>query len=167
MPSSKLPCKAPVVIHSWDLVFPNDANPRGTMFGGRLMALMDRIGAIAAGKYAETEVVTVSSDAIIFREPIRIGDRIETIARVVYAGTTSLIVRVDVFAEDSLSSQRKHCTDAHLTFVALDAEGKPCPVPPLALSTEEEKRDAHIAAHIKKEALERSKRIAAAENIKS
>jgi len=146
-------------IRSWEIVFPNDANPVGTMFGGKLMAIMDKIAAIAASRYAEKIAVTASTEAMDFKCPVKVGDRIQTFARVVWVGRTSLVVKVDVYAENPLTRKREHTTTAHFNFVALDEKGKPAPVPPLLLETEEDRRDWEIAEIVKKKALERKERI--------
>ncbi len=146
-------------IRSWEIVFPNDANPVGTMFGGKLMAIMDKIAAIAASRYAERIAVTASTEAMDFKCPVKVGDRIQTFARVVWVGRTSLVVKVDVYAENPLTHKREHTTTAHFNFVALDEKGKPAPVPPLLLETEEDRREWEIAEIVKKKALERKERI--------
>ncbi len=142
-------------IRSWEIVFPNDANPIGTMFGGKLMAMMDITAGIAASRYAGKIVVTASTEAIIFHNPVRIGDRIEIVARVAWTGRSSMVVKVEVFAEHPTVGRRDHCTTAHFNFVALNENKKPAPVPHLLVETEEEKRDFEIAAAVKKQALQR------------
>jgi acyl-CoA hydrolase len=146
-------------VRSWELVFPNDANPHGTMFGGKLMSIMDITAGIAASRYSGNLVVTASTESIIFKNPVRIGDRIETLARVVCTGTTSLVIKVDVFSENQQNNKRQHCTTAHFNFVALDQAEKPTPVPPLLVETEEEKREFQIAEFVKEQALERKARM--------
>lgn len=148
------------VVKSWEIVFPNDTNPHGTMFGGKMMAVMDKIAAIAAARYAERAVVTASTEAIIFKRPVKVGDRIQVLARVVWTGTTSMVVKVDVFAEHPISCLSHHCTTARFNFVALDKEGKPTPVPPLLVETDEEKRQHELADFVIKQALERRKKAA-------
>jgi acyl-CoA hydrolase len=138
-------------LQNWNIVFPNDANSYGTMFGGRLMSMMDELGAIAASNYAQKQVVTVSTDAILFKKPIRIGDRINTQARVVWVGRSSMIVKLDVFAENmALGRGRRHCTTAHFTYVALDKEGTPTVVPPLRISSMTEQKEFKVAEYVKK-----------------
>ncbi len=126
-------------------VFPDDTNHLGTMFGGRVLQLMDETGGIAASRYARGTVVTAAMEAVSFEAPIRQGMIIEAVARVVYTGRTSMIVRVEVFAEDPLAGVRVRATMGYLTMVALDGAGQPTPVPPLLVETDEE-RAAHAAA---------------------
>ena len=143
-------------LQNWNIVFPNDANSLGTMFGGKLMAMMDELGAIAASNYAQRQVVTVSTDAILFKKPVKIGDRINTQAKVVWVGRSSMIVKLDVFAENpSQGRSLEHCTTAHFTYVALDSQGKPTGVPPLKITSEKEKKEYDVATYIKKQALKR------------
>jgi acyl-CoA hydrolase len=147
------------MLSSWEIVFPNDANPHGTMFGGKVMAIMDKMAAIAAAKYAQTSVVTASTEGIIFKRPIRVGDRLNILAKIVWVGNTSMVVKVDVYAEAPLTDERVHCTTARFNFVALDRDGKPTPIPPLIIETEEEKKEFELAEFVIKQALERKKRI--------
>jgi uncharacterized protein (TIGR00369 family) len=151
-----LPRRAEAV-RSTNFVFPNDTNHHGTMFGGRVLQLMDQTGAIAAARFAHTTVVTAAMEAVSFQQPIRAGEIIETVARVVYTGRTSMIVRVDVFADHQLSGERKHATTGYLTMVALDAVGKPMPVPRLLIETEEERADYEAAERVRDAALRRSR----------
>jgi acyl-CoA hydrolase len=146
-------------MHSWDVVFPNDTNPYGTMFGGKLMAMMDIAAGITASRYSNLLVVTAASDTMIFKEPLYTGDHIEIISRVVYVGRTSIMIKVDVFGENPLHAGiRKHCTAAHFTFIAVDQNHRPVPVTPLLLETDEEKREYMIAENIKKQTLDRKRR---------
>jgi acyl-CoA thioesterase YciA len=146
-------------VSNWSFVFPSDANPQGTMFGGRLMAMMDMIAGVAASRYAQTQVVTASTDAIIFRSPLYIGDRIEIIARVVWVGTSSMVIKTDVFGEHPINGSRKHCTTAHFVFIAIDKNQPPAPLPPLLIETNDERREFEAAALVKQQSLDRKKQI--------
>lgn len=147
------------IIRSWELVFPNQANPHGTMFGGQMMANMDKIGGITASRYAGRSVVTASTEAFVFKRPVRVGDRIQTIAKVVWVGKSSMVVKVNVYSESPSTNEIHHCTKAHFIFVALDETGKPVEAPPLRVETDEEKRDYVIAEFVRKQALERKIRL--------
>jgi acyl-CoA hydrolase len=151
------------VLRTWDLVFPNDANPYGSMFGGRLMGLMDKTGALAGGAYAGRIVTTASVEAMDFKSPIYVGDRVELVARVVRVGNTSMVVKVDAYSDNPLTHPRRHCTTAHFTFVALDATGRPVSVPPLLLETDDERRDWEVAGIIQSKARMRRDKIAETE----
>lgn len=124
-----------------EIVFPQDTNPLGTMFGGAAYALMDKAAAIAAIRFAETMAVTASSESVDFTVPIRHGMIVEVIATVIHTGTTSLIVRTELFCEDPLEGEKVRATVGFFTMVALDADGKPAPVPTLLVETEQERSD--------------------------
>ncbi len=152
--------KKSLPISSWDIVFPNDANPLGTMFGGKLMAIMDEMAGIAASRYCGRPAVTASTEAFIFYNPVRVGDRIETISRVVWTGRTSMVVKVQVFSENPIKgTQRKQCTTAHFNMVAVDEHGKPTNVPPLKVETDSEKRDFDVAEIVKNQAIIRKTQV--------
>ncbi len=146
-------------VHNWSFVFPSDANPQGTMFGGKLLAMMDMVAGVAASRYAQTQVVTASTDSIIFTAPLYIGDRIEIIARVVWVGASSMAIKTDVFGEDPLRGDRKHCTTAHFIFIAIDDHHRPTPVPTLFVETKDEKRDWAAAEFVKKQSLDKKNQL--------
>ena len=110
-------------------VFPTDTNPRGRLFGGALVAWMDKAAGYAAMRRARNIVVTVAIDQIEFRVPVHQGELVELVARVESVGRTSLRVRVEVFKEDALQSRRELCTVGNFTLVSVDDEGNPIPVP--------------------------------------
>src|SRR5580658_1588937 len=111
-----------------ELVFPEDANVLGTLFGGKAVAMMDEVGAIAAMRACRKAVVTASIDRLDFKEPIRVGEFVEVVARIVRVGRTSLGVSVELWAEEPASGQRRLSTAGTFIFVAIDEDGKPTPV---------------------------------------
>src|SRR5262245_43637218 len=123
-------------VHMADIVLPNQTNNHNTMFGGEVMALMDRAAGIAALQFCRQPVVTASSERIDFRTPIHAGEIIEAIARVIYVGRTSMIVRVHIYAEHPLIGERRNCTTGYFSMVAVRAEGRPVGVPQLLLEDE-------------------------------
>jgi len=125
---------------SVDTAFPNVTNPLGTLFGGRVMELMDMGAAVAAQRFCRQVVVTASTEAIDFRNPIHVGEIIELKCRVAWTGRTSMIVRCEVHGENPLTGERRLCTIGHLNFVAIGEGGGPTPVPPLRVETEMERR---------------------------
>jgi len=131
---------APEVITT-EHVLPGNTNTHGTMFGGDVLALMDKTAAIAAIRFCRQPVVTASTERIDFRTPIHLGDIIEAHARVIHTGRTSLIVRIDIYTERPFSDDREHCTSGYYTFVSIDQEGKPQPVRQLIVETADEQRD--------------------------
>lgn len=114
-----------------EIVFPNHTNHMGTLFGGQALAWMDKAAFLAASRYARRAVVTARSDQVDFKLPIRQGQMVETIARVVSVGRSSIKVEVELIAEDLLSGIRELCTRGHFVMIALGDDGKPTTVPPL------------------------------------
>jgi acyl-CoA hydrolase len=148
------------LVSSWDIVFPNDANPLGTMFGGKLMAIMDKLSGIAGARFCGRPCVTASTEAFIFKHPVKVGDRIETMARVVWVGKTSLVVKVDVYSENPVTKkERELCTSGHFNMVAVTDAGIPTEVPPLLIETEHERQDFEVAEIVKKQALLRKQAV--------
>ncbi|NOK62725.1 MAG: acyl-CoA thioesterase [Chloroflexi bacterium AL-W] len=121
-------------VHMADIVLPNQTNNHGTMFGGDVMAFMDRAAAIAALRFCRQPVVTASTERLDFRTPIQNGEIIEAVSKVIYVGRTSLIVRIHIYAEHPLIGDRRLCTTGYFSMVAFDQKnGQPCPVPRLVL----------------------------------
>ena len=114
-----------------EMVFPTQTNHYGTLFGGQALALMDKAAFVVASRYARRTVVTASSEKCDFHVPVRQGQLVELIARVIATGRTSLTVEVDLYAEDLLTGDRQVGTRGRFVMVALDAHGKPTRVPPL------------------------------------
>jgi acyl-CoA hydrolase len=132
-----------------EIVFPNDTNPYGTMFGGEAYAMMDRAAYLAANQYSHCNAVTAASERVDFTTPIRQGEIVEAVARVVYTGRTSMIVRVDLFARSPLEQDARRCTTGYFTMVAVDESGSPHPVPPFEPRTDAERAEWQVAEHIK------------------
>jgi acyl-CoA hydrolase len=126
-------------------VLPNDANLLGFILGGTVMHLIDIAGAIACHRHTRTLLVTAAVDGLQFLHPIKVGDLIILRARVTCTFTTSLEVEVEVSSEETLTGRRQITSHAFLTFVAIDRDGTPLPVPPLLLETEEDRRRAEEA----------------------
>jgi uncharacterized protein (TIGR00369 family) len=120
-------------IHVTDIVLPHQTNNFNTMFGGEVMALMDKAAAIAGLRFCRQPLVTASSERIDFRTPIHAGEIIEAIARVIYVGRTSMIVRVHIYAEHPLKGDKRVCTTGYFSMVSVDKQGQPMPVPRLLL----------------------------------
>ncbi len=130
-----------------ELVLPNDTNQLGNLLGGRLMHLMDIAMAIAAARHSGLVCVTASVDEINFLHPIRLGQVVILRASVNRVFRTSMEVGVKVFCEDLKSGKRTHTNSAYMTFVGLNAEGRPTPSAQVIAETDEEKRrfDAALA----------------------
>src|SRR5438067_12574799 len=121
-------------------MMPNYANIMGNVFGGHILALVDRVAARAASRRAHRECVTVSVDKVDFREPIHVGELVTAMARVNFAGLTSLEVGVKVMAEDVLSGEVRHTNSCSVTYLALDENGRPTEVDSIVPETPDEKR---------------------------
>lgn len=129
-----------------EAVLPNDANVVGYILGGRVMHLIDIAAALAAHRHSNSMVVTASVDYLDFRNPIRVGEWIVLKSSVNRVFRSSMEVGVKVFSENVLTGERKHTSSAYLTFVAIDAEGRPHSVPALILETAEDRRRYRQAA---------------------
>lgn len=110
------------------IAMPADTNPSGDIFGGWLMAQMDLAGGNAAMRRARGRVATVAVEAMSFLSPVRVGDEVSLYARVLSIGRTSMRVCVEAWRREHENANR--VTEAVFTFVAIDAEGRPRPVPP-------------------------------------
>jgi acyl-CoA hydrolase len=124
------------------VVLPNDANPLGFILGGTVMHLIDIAGAIACHRHTRSLLVTAAVDGLQFLHPIKVGDLIILRARVTAAWSTSLEVEVEVFSEETLTGVRRMTSRAYLTFVATDVAGQRVRIPPLALTTDDERQRA-------------------------
>jgi len=128
--------KAEVIIR----MFPSDANPAGNVFGGAILKHIDMVAGIVAQRYSQTNAVTVSMDKISFLKPVFVGNVLFVNARVNYVQKSSMEIEVNVEAEDIAKGTRVHTGNAYVTFVALNDDGKPTPVPKLKIETPEDKK---------------------------
>ncbi len=109
---------------------PADSNHNGDIFGGWIMAQVDVAGGTVAGRVARGRVATVAVNSFTFKQPVQIGDVLSCYAEVQRIGNTSITVNVEVYAERGRADTKVvKVTEATLTFVAIDREGKPRPVP--------------------------------------
>jgi len=123
-----------------ELVLPNDTNTFGNLMGGRLMYWMDIAAALSAMKHCSTPVVTASVDNISFESPIKLGNVVHIEAKVSRTFNSSMEVHMKVWGEDALQQYKYKSNEAYYTFVSLDPNGKPRPVPGLVPETEDEKK---------------------------
>lgn len=123
-----------------EIALPIYANPLGELLGGRVMHLVDMAGVLAAARHSRRPVVTASVDVMTFLHPVHIGQLVVLKSSVNRAFRTSMEVGVKVMVEDLGSGEIRHTSSAYLTFVALDDDGKPTPIPPIIPETPEEKR---------------------------
>jgi acyl-CoA hydrolase len=111
-----------------EMVFPEQANHYGTLFGGTALALMAKAAVIAASRHARASVVMAASDRIEFHVPVRVGEMIELHAWIERSGRTSMSVVVDVTAETLATGDRKPAMRGRFEMVAVDANGRPTPL---------------------------------------
>ncbi len=137
------------------MVLPPDTNHYGTMFGGKVMAYVDDVAAIAATRHARTSVVTASIDSVDFLHPIRAGQSVCLEAFVIWTHRAAVEVFVKVVAEDMLSGERTVCATSFVTFVAMDVNGEKQMVPDVIPETELEKLFFEGAAERAKKRLEK------------
>jgi len=122
-----------------ELMMPGDVNNLGHVFGGVVLSMVDRAAAVTAMRHARQPCVTISINQVDFKEPIYTGEFVTCSARINYVGRTSMEIGVRVVAEHPISGRRRHTNDCLLTFVAIDENSRPAPVPGLELTTDEEK----------------------------
>ena len=109
---------------------PADCNANGDIFGGWVMAQVDLAGAVLPARYVRGRMATVAVNQFIFKQPVRVGDILSFFAHITRVGRTSVTVQVEVFAERfSTQGQYVKVTEASLTYVAIDLEGRPRPIP--------------------------------------
>ena len=109
---------------------PADANQNGDIFGGWIMAQVDIAGGTVAGRVARGRVATVAVNQFLFKQPVQIGDLVSLYADVVRIGNTSVTINVEVYAERRPADPKVvKVTEATLTYVAIDASGRPRPIP--------------------------------------
>lgn len=118
---------------------PNDANFLGKVFGGRILEMIDLCAYAASSKHAGRICVTASFDRVDFHEPINVSELVTMIGSVSFVGRTSMEVTIEIYAQNLQTSDKRHTNTARVTMVALDANGKPVPVPGLLPEAREEK----------------------------
>lgn len=112
-----------------EFVLPSDTNHLGALYGGTLMAWMDKAAGVAGLRRAGANaVVTAAVDRLEFHVPIRVGELVELVARVESVGRTSMSVRVEAHREDPHTGARQLCTAGAFTMVAIDADRRPTPI---------------------------------------
>jgi acyl-CoA hydrolase len=123
-----------------EIVLPEDSNPRGTIFGGRVLALIDKCAAVAAIRHARSDAVTVSLDSVTFVNTVRVGEILVLHGRLNAAFGSSMEVEVNVHSEVPATGERRLTTTAFVTMVALGDDGRPRPVPALVARTPDERQ---------------------------
>ncbi len=124
-----------------ELVLPGMTNLLGNLLGGELMHRMDIAGALACMRHSNEQVATVAADALEFKHPVRLGEMVSVEAKLVWAGKTSMKVKITATAENLATGSVIVTNVAMFTFVAMGRDGKKAPVPALLPQTDEEKKD--------------------------
>ena len=145
--------------HQEHLVRPQHTNAHGTLFGGEVMAWVDIAAATCVMRHSSKAVVTASIDALHFLAPIQIGSVVCIDASVNFTARTSCEVGVKVTAHNPITGESNHTATAYLTFVSLDSNGRPTPMPPLTPVTEEDKMRFAGGAERRKARLELKQRL--------
>jgi acyl-CoA thioesterase YciA len=125
-----MPPPAPGEARIMEFVFPSDTNPQGNLFGGALVAWMDKAAAFAAIRRSHGSVVTAAIEGLTFSVPIRQGDMVELVGVVEHVGRTSMRVHVQVWRESHRGDQAQLATEGRFTMVAINEDGRPRPVDP-------------------------------------
>lgn len=111
-----------------DMVFPPQTNHYGTLYGGDALRMMGKAAFIAATRHSRAVIVMAASDRVDFRSPIRTGEMIELVSEVVRTGRSSIDIRVELWAENLLSGERRHAATAAFTMVSVDETGRATPL---------------------------------------
>ena len=128
-PDVKLPTDMELVLKV--IPMPADCNANGDIFGGWVMAQVDLAGSVIPARHAQGRMATVAVNQFVFKQPVRIGDILSFYSRLTRIGRTSITVHVEVYAERFRAQGRYiKVTEASLTYVAIDDNGQPRPVPP-------------------------------------
>jgi acyl-CoA hydrolase len=122
-----------------DLVLPSETNPLNNLFGGELLARMDRAASIAARRHSRRIVVTASVNHVAFNKAVPLGSVVTVEAKVSRAFKTSMEVYIDVWIDDRESGEKTKANEAIYTFVAVSENGSPVKIPAIIPVTEEEK----------------------------
>ena len=113
------------------IAMPADTNANGDIFGGWVLSRMDQAGGIAAVERAKGRAVTIAIEAMTFIRPVKVGDVLEVYTKVEKVGRTSMKIHIEAWARRFMTHHHEKVTDGNFTFVAIDDEGKPRPIPPL------------------------------------
>jgi acyl-CoA hydrolase len=122
------------------LMTPDMANFSGNVHGGSILKLLDQVAYACASRYSAAYVVTVSVDQVMFRERIHVGELVTFKAAVNYTGSTSMEIGIRVESENIRTQLNRHVMTCYFTMVAVDEQGDPARVPPVAITSTAEQR---------------------------
>ena len=134
-------------------VFPQDTNAYNTLFGGRLLSLMDKAGGIACAKFAHREFVTISIDTLTIIAPARQGDLLEVTGQVVYTSSHTACTKVTAYTMSKATWEKSIICEGYFFFVAIDSMMRPIPVPQFTPQTDEETEEWEKAKAIRENML--------------
>ena len=141
-----------------EVMAPERANFSGNIHGGYIMMMMDRVAYACAARYCQKNVVTISVDQVVFKQPIYVGELVTFLAHVNYAGRTSMEIGIKIMAEDLHTGEVRHTNTSFITMVAVDDNSKPTRVPELVIESDECKRrydEANLRRKINRELQQR------------
>ena len=141
------------LVQMTEIVLPEDTNPRGAVFGGRVLALIDKCAAVVAIRHSRTQTVTAALDSVVFINKVRLGDILLLHGRINSAFESSMEIEVEVSSEDPHTGARKLTTTAFVTMVAIDAKGRPQTVPEVQFVDDEERERGALAADRRRQRL--------------
>ena len=130
-------------------VFPQDTNSYNTLFGGRLLSLMDKAAGIMCAKFAHREFVTISIDTLEFKAPARQGDLIEVTAKIVFTSNRTACAKVTAWALSKSDWSKTEICQGYFFMVAIDSMMRPIPIPQFEPESDEEKADWELAKNIR------------------
>lgn len=137
-----------------EMVMPEDTNDKGSVFGGRILALIDKCAGIAAMRHSNSVCVTASFDSVDFLNPARVGDILSLTGQLTAAFSTSMEIEVEVWSENPIARTRQLTTTAYVTMVAVDGNFKPRSCAPLKARNDDERKRAEAAATRRRQRLE-------------
>jgi acyl-CoA hydrolase len=143
------------------LMTPDMANFSGKVHGGAILKKLDEVAYACASRYSGSYVVTLSVDQVLFKQPIHVGELVTFLASVNHVGSSSMEIGIKVVAESIKEKVIRHTNSCYLTMVAVDENGRPAKVPPLALQTPLQKlrfEKAALRKKLRKEAEEEARR---------
>ncbi|MDC7683478.1 acyl-CoA thioesterase [Asticcacaulis sp. BYS171W] len=128
---SKSPSKGPNEAHIAirTIAMPADTNPNGDIFGGWLMSQMDLAAGNVAARRAVGRAATIAVEGMTFHTPVHVGDEVSVYAELISVGRTSMKISVEAYRRSRHNDERIMVTEADFTFVAIDEDGKPRPLP--------------------------------------
>ena len=139
-------------------VFPGDTNAYDTLFGGKLLSMMDKAGGIACAKFAHREFVTISIDALTFIAPARQGDLLEVTGKVVFTSSHTACTKVTAVAINKATWEKKKICEGFFFFVAIDSMMRPIPIPQFVVEDSGEQEDWEHAKKIREQMLANRKK---------